>query len=216
MARPLRAVGIVSSLIAGLSIVGVLWFSPRTVAKIFRFWIDPQTCLWLVQLAQIAAVSLLICAVGAFICLRQRGEMALVLALAAMVPLGWCIIEGRALLAPFFSLADAANYLNPKLGRSGEIIYEGSVESASSLAFYLDKKFFLVNQSTPALVRHTDAERQYLDEHFVLEAWGRSEPLYLIVDAHRVPYWQRLITDRVHIYHKVTTCGSRVVLSNQL
>jgi 4-amino-4-deoxy-L-arabinose transferase-like glycosyltransferase len=215
-ARPLRALGIVLALITGASVVAIIWFRPAIAATIFRSSLDDATWSSLVPLAQIAGISLFSCAVAALVFLRQRGEITLVVALAAMVPVGWCLIEGRARVAPFFSLADAADYLDPRLGDNGEVIYEGSIESASSLAFYLDKKFFLVNQSIPDRVRNTDVERRYLDEHFVLEAWDRSDPLYLIIENSRVAHWQRLITDRVHIYHQVTTCGSRVVLSNQL
>lgn len=214
--RPLRALGIVLTLIVGAGFAAMVWFRPDIAGTVFPSPLDDAAWSSLIPLAQIACISLLICAVAALIFLGHRGEITLVVALAAMVPIGWCLIEGRARVAPFFSLADAAHYLNPKLGPSGEVIYEGSIESASSLAFYLDKKFFLVNQTLPPIVRNTDAERRYLDEHFVLEAWDRSDPLYLIIDPSRVAHWQRLITDRVHIYHQVTTCGSRVVLSNQL
>ena len=64
----------------------------------------------------------------------------------------------------------------------------------------------------------TDAESQakYLDEQRVLDAWERSSPVYLIIDERRVAYWRKSITERVHIFHQVTTCGSRVILSNQL
>jgi hypothetical protein len=160
--------------------------------------------------------SLLVLTFGAFLVVKQRAEITLLLALAAMVPIGFCLIEGRARLAPFFSLADAAEYVNPRLGRSGEVIYEGSLPSGSSLGFYLEKNFFLVNERPGFFERDAESQRKYLDEHFLLDAWDRSDPLYLIIDEKRVAYWRGLITSRVHIYHQVTTCGSRVVLSNQL
>ena len=84
------------------------------------------------------------------------------------------------------------------------------------MSFYLEKKFFLVNQTPMVFERDPAARNKYLDEHFLLEAWDGSNPIYLIVDEDRVSYWRKLITERVHIYHQVTTSGSRVVLSNQL
>ena len=90
------------------------------------------------------------------------------------------------------------------------------LQSASSLTFYLNKKFFLVNQ-TPNRFEQSEADRnKYLDENFVLEAWSRADPLYFIVEERRVAYWRKLIMERVHIYHQVTSCGRYVVLSNQL
>jgi hypothetical protein len=106
--------------------------------------------------------------------------------------------------------------LNPRLGRTGEVIYEGPLRSGNSLSFYLDKKFYLVNQKPAALERDPVALAQYLDEPFVLEAWDRSDPLYMIIDESRVSYWRERIVQHVHIFHQVTTCGRRVVLSNQL
>jgi hypothetical protein len=133
-----------------------------------------------------------------------------------MVPVGFCLVEARSQAAPFFSLAGAAQYLNPRLGRNGEVVYEGSLRSGSSLSFYLDKKFSLVNQAPAFFEKDPASQNKYLDEHFLLEAWDGSNPIYLIIDEDRVSYWRKLITNRVHIYHQVTTSGSRVILSNQL
>ena len=73
-----------------------------------------------------------------------------------------------------------------------------------------------MNQAPGLFEKDSASQNKYLDEHFLLEAWDRSDPIYLIVEEDRVPHWRKLITNRVHIYHQVTTCGSRVILSNQL
>jgi len=210
--RPLRVAGIAAALVAGLGAAGIIYLRPA----ILGILTDTEIALSLRPLAVISAVSLLVFAAAALFVVKQRGEITLVLALAAMVPIGCCLIEGRARVAPFFSLAEAAHYLNPRLGRQGEVIFEGSTRSGSSLSFYLEKKFFLIGQAPGFFERDDASQRKYLDEHFLLEAWDRSEPLYLIIDENRVAYWRQLITDRVHIYHQVTTCGSRAILSNQL
>jgi len=119
-------------------------------------------------------------------------------------------------MAHSFSLAGAARFLNPRLGERGQVLYEGSLHDGSTLSFYLHRKFFLVNQKPDFFDQSAAARQKYLDEPFVLEAWNRSDPIYLIIDEGRVPYWQQLVTARVHIYHQVTTCGPHVVLSNQL
>ena len=119
-------------------------------------------------------------------------------------------------MARSFSLADAARFLNPRLGKRGQVLYEGSFRTGSSLTFYLNQKFFFVNQAPDFFDQSPGAREKYLDEPFVLEAWTRADPLYLIIRQDRVPHWQRLVTESVHIYHQVTTCGQYVVLSNQL
>jgi 4-amino-4-deoxy-L-arabinose transferase-like glycosyltransferase len=166
---------------------------------------------------QIAALSLIVFSLPAlYFVRRRRAEIALLLALAPMLPVGFCLMESTSRIAPFFSLADPAQFLNQRLGANGQVIYEGPLQSASSLTFYLNKKFFLVNQ-TPGRFEQSDADRnKYLDENFVLEAWSRADPLYFIIEERRVSYWRKRIMERVHIYHQVTTSGHYVILSNQL
>jgi 4-amino-4-deoxy-L-arabinose transferase-like glycosyltransferase len=216
VSRPLRVAGIALTLVVGLALGAAIYYQPRIAADFLERPLNTSTWIFLSPLAQIAVGSLVAFAVGALLIVKQRGEITLVVALAAMVPVGFCLVEARSRAAPFFSLADAAQYLNPRLGGSGEVVYEGSLRSGSSLSFYLDKRFFLVNQAPAFFERDPASQNKYLDEHFLLEAWDGSNPIYLIIDEDRVFYWQKLITSRVHIFHQVTTCGSRVILSNQL
>jgi hypothetical protein len=130
--------------------------------------------------------------------------------------LGLASIEGVARVAPYFSLANAAIYLNDRLGERGEVYYEGSLHAGSSLLFYLNRRFFLVNQAVDPFMQSFGANDLQASEQSVLSHWNEADPIFLIVEQSRVPYWQRLITERVHIYHQVTTCGTYVVLSNQL
>ncbi|PYI92462.1 MAG: hypothetical protein DME97_09040 [Verrucomicrobia bacterium] len=215
--RPLRKAGLGVCLFAGVAVVTSAILSPAILGlKSERPFPDAP---WLLMrpMAQLAVCLLFVFSVVAvFFVRKSRAEIALTIILGSMVPIGFCLVESASRLAPFFSLADAADYLNPRLDQHGEVVYEGSLRSGSSLSFYLDKKFFLVNQMPTAFERDPAAQNKYLDEHFLLEAWDGSNPIYLIVDEERVSYWRKLITNRVHIYHQVTTCGSRVVLSNQL
>lgn len=210
--RPLRAAGVALGVVIGLTVMAATYFRPSIIESILERSLSGAVWFSLRPLTQIAVGALLVSAITAFLFIQQRGEVMLVLALAAMVPVGFCLVESGSRATPFFSLADAAQYLNPRLGQTGEVVYEGSLRSGSSLSFYLEKKFFLLNQP-PNL---PNPSGKYIDEHFLLEAWDRSDPIYLIIDEERVSYWRRLITQRVHIYHQVTTCGRRVVLSNQL
>jgi hypothetical protein len=174
---------------------------------------------WMVlrPLLEIAALALAVFALAALLFARRpRSEIALLLVLASMVPIGLCLAEGASRIAPAFSLAGAARSLNPLLEERGEVLFEGPLRNASSLTFYLQRNFFLVNQEPDFFDRSAEARQKYLDENFVLEAWNRADPIYLIIDERRVPHWQELVTARVHIYHQVTTCGRYVVLSNQL
>ncbi len=217
ISRRLRAFGISLVFVAGIAAWALVVFAPNVLEEVaareFPDWI------WVSMrpLAHIALVALVIFSGAALVVVaKQRGAIALLLALGAMAPIGFCLTEARSRAASFYSLADAAQYLNPRVGAGGNVVFEGTPHEGSSLALYLEKKFFLVNQRPTAFEPDSDSQAKYLDEHLVLEAWERSSPIYLIIDEGRVAYWRKSITERVHIFHQVTTCGSRVILSNQL
>ena len=129
---------------------------------------------------------------------------------------GVASIDGVARVAPYFSLASAASYLEGRIGETGDVYYEGSLHVGSSLVFYLNRKFYLVNQTPDAFSQKFGPEAIYATEASVIDRWSSTDPVFLIVEQSRVPHWQALITERVHIYHQVTACGTYVVLSNQL
>jgi 4-amino-4-deoxy-L-arabinose transferase-like glycosyltransferase len=166
----------------------------------------------------IMSVSLIIFScVAIFFASTRRAKLACAALATAMLPIGLAMIDGVARIAPQFSLADAARFLNAKLTDNDEVIYEGSLDAGSSLIFYLDRRFYLVNEP-PDDEMHIDGRRKdvVLNEDAVLQKWGDSDSVYLIVDEQHVGYWQKLITERFHIYHQITACGSYVILSNQL
>src|SRR5438309_7055877 len=78
---------------------------------------------------------------------KQRAKLAAIALAASMVPIGLSMIEGVARTASYFSLADVARFLNTRLDAGSDTIFEGPLDESSSLIFYLNRKFFLVNQN---------------------------------------------------------------------
>jgi hypothetical protein len=147
----------------------------------------------------------------------QRPRLACTALAMAMLPIGLCMIDGVARLAPQFSFADAARFLNAKLAANDEVVYEGSLDVGSSLVFYLNRRFYIVDEPPDDEMHIAAGDGDVsLNEDAVLRRWGDPNGIYLIINQRRVGYWQKLLTERFHIYHQVTTCGSYVVLSNQL
>jgi 4-amino-4-deoxy-L-arabinose transferase-like glycosyltransferase len=148
---------------------------------------------------------------------KQRERLAPIVLAASMIPGGLSMMEAVAQTAPYFSLADVARFLNPRLDAGGDTIFEGPLDDGSSLIFYLNRKFFLVNQNPR---KETPVGRPsiniFLDEDAVLEKWGQSSAVYLIIEESRADYWKELLTAHFHIYHQITNSGTYVVLSNQL
>ncbi len=147
----------------------------------------------------------------------QRQRLACAALAAAMIPAGLSMIDGVGRMAPYFSLADAARFLNAKIGAGQKVVFEGPLDDASSLVFYLRKKFFLLDQSRPKQAPFGTGKIDiFVDQKTLLDKWGSPEGIYLIIDQQRAPYWQKLLTERFHIFHQVTTCGTYAVLSNEM
>ena len=216
-APPCRIAGIALVLLVGGAVAAMACFSPRLFYSIVFGTIPGEESRFFNHMAPIALLVLFVFSLPAlFFVIKQREELALFLVLGSMVPIGFGLAEGVSRAAPRFSMAGAAQFLNPRLGQNGEVLYEGPLRRSNSLSFYLNKKFFLVNQTPGPFEQDAASQNKYLDENFVLEAWDRSNPIYFIIEQDRVPHWRRLIIDRVHIYRQVTTSGTRVVLSNEL
>src|SRR5437764_5374286 len=124
-------------------------------------------------LLAIAAVGLLTGAVITVYLLRRGREKIGTVGLAfGMVMVGLCMISGIARIAPFFSLAEAARFLNSRLGTNGQVLFEGPPDVASSLGFYLERKFAMVNQEADPRMPLTPEQRSlFLEEKAALEQW---------------------------------------------
>jgi hypothetical protein len=119
-------------------------------------------------------------------------------------------------VAPQFSLADAARFLEKRLTDNDAVVYEGELDDASSLVFYLHRRFYLVNQPADDEMHIASGANVSIDEDAILRHWGDPQAIYLIIKQERIPHWQQLLTERFHIYHQMMVNGRCVVLSNQL
>jgi 4-amino-4-deoxy-L-arabinose transferase-like glycosyltransferase len=185
------------------------WRTLATIPGPTWLTLRPMVALFACALVPAAALTF-------YFVLRNRERIGITILLAAMIPIGLSSIEGVARVAPYFSLADASKLLNERIGRSGRVYYEGSLDVGSSLLFYLDRKVFLVNQPEEPFTARLGGKRLHVDSDAVLARWKTSQPTFLIVEQDRVPYWRNLITERIHIFHQITVCGTYVVFSNQL
>jgi hypothetical protein len=155
--------------------------------------------------------------IALYLIFKQRGKLAAIALALSMIPAGLSMVVGVAKTAPYFSLADVARYLNPRLETGGHAMFEGPLDDSSSLIFYLNRRFFFVNQNprkeAPMGTTNSDI---FLDEQAVLDKWAQPDAIYLIVEQSRADHWKELVTSRFHVYHQVTTSGTYAVLSNQL
>jgi hypothetical protein len=232
MPRPLRVVGIFNVAFVGVLAGTIALFLPRIANGSAEQWkqLDLRATAWRTiasipgatwlafrpMLALVGGALVLAAALAFYFVVKDRERIAIAVLLTAMIPLGLSSIEGVARVAPFFSLANAAAYLNAHTGENGDVYYEGPLHTGSSLLFYLDRKFFLVNQTADPFAQRLGTLQLQASEEAVLERWNAADPVFLVIEETRLPHWQQLITERFHIFHQVTTCGTYVVLSNQL
>jgi 4-amino-4-deoxy-L-arabinose transferase-like glycosyltransferase len=235
MPRQIRIIGASTIGAIGVLLVLIAFFWPQLLQHSHEHWgtsaqrstawralSDIPTSAWLTFrpfLGIVGAILTLGAGVATYLIAYDRQKLARVALALAMIPTGLIMIEGTATMAPYFSLADAARFLNQAPHREGEVLYEGPLHLGSSLVFYLNRKFFVVNHSAedePALNGGRPWKDRFLTEAVVMAKWREPESVYLLVERDRLPYWQNLLTERFHIFHQVTTCGTYVMLSNQL
>jgi 4-amino-4-deoxy-L-arabinose transferase-like glycosyltransferase len=231
--RKWRVVGIVILMAIGIVIACAAWSLPFLLRNSNGNWgdMDARWTAWRAlrdmpastwrvfrPMLTITGISLSVCSIVALYLVRtDRPKLAGAAIAAAMIPIGLSMIDGVAKMAPYFSLADAGRFLNAELRKNEEVVFDGPLDDASSLVFYLNRKFYLLDQSRQkeAPIGEPSANI-FLDEKALMEKWASSNGIYLIVDQQRAAHWQEILTGRFHIFHQVTTCGTYVVLSNEL
>ncbi len=169
------------------------------------------------RMVQIIAVSLIVgSTIAVYFAARNRPRLCLTALAIAMVPISLSLADGIARLAPQFSLASVGRVLESRLTPNDAVVYEGDLDDASSLIFYLHRRFYLVNQPRNDEMHITGGRDISVTEDAILRRWSDPQGIYLIIREERIPHWQQLLTDRFHIYHQVATSGDHVVLTNQL
>jgi 4-amino-4-deoxy-L-arabinose transferase-like glycosyltransferase len=231
--QSLRAAGAIAVGFTGFILAGAALFAARTRPPLNGTWgvMDARWTAWkaladmpvstwvaLRPMLVITAISFVFFSIVAlYFIFKQHAKLAAIALAASMIPAGLSMVIGVAKTAPYFSLADVARYLNPRLETGGHAMFEGPLDDSSSLIFYLNRRFFFVNQNprkeAPIGSPATDV---FLNEQAVLNKWSGPDAVYLIVEQSRADYWKKQLVSRFHVYHQVTSSGTYVVLSNQL
>ncbi|HMJ04646.1 MAG TPA: hypothetical protein VK474_00185, partial [Chthoniobacterales bacterium] len=195
--RELRMAGLALTALAGAAVTGAAALNFNLLPPI-----PPDLGLSVKSVLILAGACVLFFAlIAAYFSARDRETLALALVLLGMVPVGLAAAEGLARYGKFLSFANAAGLLQQRLGERGEVLFEDSPLAGSSLNFYLDRP--------PLLVQAAAGPGP------VIEKLARRQPVYLIIRADRVPYWQEELTERFHLYHQEAICGNYVIVSNE-
>ena len=233
MPRWTRMVGVCGVLAIGLVAGFIAWRLPELLQNANGQWgptaarstawrtlTDIPISTWLGFRSMFVAIGLaliLFSGIALWFIWRERPRLALTALAAAMVPIGFSMMDGVARMAPYFSLAEAADFIQERIAPNDKVIYEGPMHVGSSLLFYLGRKFYLVNQdpaSEPGAALGPTPDI-FLDEKTVVQAWTGADRLYLLVEQSQLPHWRALLGGSGTPMEELTTCGTTVLLSNR-
>jgi len=121
-------------------------------------------------------------------------------------------ILGYALVAPYFSLAGAATILRERLPADAPIVFEGGIDTASSLLFYADQPVALLGENPDAdfLTRKFGLGRErYLTTEKFAALWTSGRPQAFVVERSALPRWERILGP---LPAPAVVCGTQAVL----
>jgi 4-amino-4-deoxy-L-arabinose transferase-like glycosyltransferase len=121
-------------------------------------------------------------------------------------------VLGYAVVAPYFSLAGASRVLRTRLPAEAPVVFEGGIDTASSLLFYTEQPVVLLGQD-PAedfLTRKFGLGRErYLGESGLSALWASGRPMAFVVERSEMPRWERVLGP---LPAPAVVCGTQVVL----
>src|SRR5438132_7116002 len=231
LSRPWQLAGVISVGVAGLGAgAAALWLNRLTPSSTSETGADTSwTACQALQLIPAAtweilrpmltviAISMFVSAsIAGYLLMKERARLSLTILAGAMVPIAFSLADGMARAATQFSLGETARFLESRLTEKDAVVYEGALDDASSLIFYLHRPVYLVNEPPDDEMRIATSTNVSIDEDAILRHWGDPQAIFLIINQKRIPYWRRQLTTRFHIYHQMMASGRYVVLSNQL
>jgi 4-amino-4-deoxy-L-arabinose transferase-like glycosyltransferase len=163
----------------------------------------------------------------AAIWLAWRGReqaAALAMAFAMVVPL-FGAAKGTSVMAPYFSLADIARYVNQHAQPDDKVICENESHAGSSLLFYLDHRILrpdhgvywlgVPSQIEFACRDHHMGEDRFLAEDALAPLWHGAGRVFVIIEESRIPYWAAKIGVPADSLKPLASSGTRKLISNR-
>jgi 4-amino-4-deoxy-L-arabinose transferase-like glycosyltransferase len=156
-----------------------------TLASLDRtIWAALQTTVWLSLGGALLCVLL-----GLF---RSGPTIKVAALVASAVCLDLGAVNGTALVSPYFSLATVADDISERI----PIVYDGGIDTASSLLFYSDSPVILLDQdpNDDFIVRKFGIGRdRYLTSSEFVAFWRSASRTVFITDESKLAGWQELL-----------------------
>jgi 4-amino-4-deoxy-L-arabinose transferase-like glycosyltransferase len=152
------------------------------------------------------ALALAACVVGILVPRRAFASLA-----AAACIFSFSAILGYALVAPYFSLAGAAAILRKALPAQAPIVFDGGLDTASSLLFYANQDIALLGQNPDAefAARAFGIGREkYLADGDFAALWASGRPLAFVTELAARPRWEAKLGP---LPEPAIVCGTQAV-----
>ncbi|MFZ0710048.1 MAG: glycosyltransferase family 39 protein [Terrimicrobiaceae bacterium] len=137
---------------------------------------------------------------------RTRIKLAALTASAICLDLG--AVSGTSLVSPYFSLATVAGDIH------APIVYDGGIDTGSSLLFYSDSPVILLDQNPDKdfIVRKFGIGRdRFLTASEFVAFWNSAVPAVFITEESKLAGWRELLGASLA---PVARCGTQILLKN--
>jgi len=162
------------------------------------------TALWALGVSTLGAAAASI--------LAGRKQVLALLAAAAALALG--AISGFSVVSPYFSLAQVAPFLHTNATPNTLLVYDGGLDSGSSLLFYTDLPVTWLDQNPEEdfITRKFGIGKNlFLTTPQLMEIWNSPTPVLLVTEKSKLVYWELLTGS--HLF-PAAQCGTQIILKN--
>ncbi|HEY5705289.1 MAG TPA: glycosyltransferase family 39 protein [Terrimicrobiaceae bacterium] len=140
----------------------------------------------------------------------QRSKLKLAAIAASGICLNLGAVSGTSLVSPYFSLAAVMRYINS----GAPIVYDGGIDTGSSLLFYSDSPIILLDQDPDEdfIVRKFGIGRdRFLTISEFVAYWNSAAPAVFITEEGRLEGWRELLGVSLA---PAARCGTQILLKN--
>jgi hypothetical protein len=165
-------------------------------------WTSLQTTAW------IALGGALLLVLLGLVLRSSRLKLATLAAAAGCLDLG--AVSGTSLISPYFSLATVAGDIHD----DAPIVYDGGIDTGSSLLFYSDSRVILLDQDPEDdfVVRKFGIGRdRFLTTSEFVAFWNSPSTAILITEESKLEGWRDLLGVSLA---PVARCGTQILLKN--
>lgn len=117
-------------------------------------------------------------------------------------------VSGMSIVSPYFSLARIA----PAIPPGSTVVYDGGIDTGSSLMVYSDAKIVLLDQNSDEefIVRKFGVGRdRFVTTPELIERWKTAEPLFFVTEGRRMEEWRNAFEGNMVL---VARCGTSILL----